>query len=582
MASAMQSAAGAFQQGYRFYQDMQDREQQREARADDRQWQKELRSMKRQKFQRATREAERKRDQARAEKAFNGIGYALAQGQAPSADLIKEANDASGGEVMKAFRNVWSPKKRQAVETLKQGVRGQINDQKQLVSAANLVLQPELSDGIGETFKGKDGKDWTVRRKFVRGIVPNPNGDGVMVDLAVEAADDEGNTHVYGAPATEGRSTSEDDSLVQDIPMDKVVGKVSSLDKLSRMVESNPEFRSQLEQLAVSNGVDPAVFTGSGGEYSYQEFKNGDQIETWMIGPGGEPVRRLASSPRWKPDKPSQKEQEVQDLVRRGVPKEWATDVANGNVSTDVDDFGNVIATNRATGEVRNLGRPGRPAGEGAMEDSAAGTGDADNAQQGGVFDDLAEGTGPISNIRSAVGSVIGPFRDGAMFPGTERARSAIRNFNQTAKQALVNSGRFPVYEQKIVAELLPDPDQFWNDPDAARERLNQLRDFLQRKRDMNAQTIQGGNVTNEKRGELANQNAVIDQVVGLMGSPDGTDTQPDNGQSGAGGTPGGESSRAPISSMNLQQLQQLDPGQLSDQELIQANQRFNELRGGE
>ncbi|WP_440997652.1 hypothetical protein [Arhodomonas sp. SL1] len=595
---ALASAAGAFQQGYRFHQDMRDRERKREANQEDRQWLREKRRMERRRFDTTMDQVERERNQQQLQQTWGGIAHALENGQAPDPQLLEQANELSDGQVMRAFRNVWSPGKRQAIDVLKGGIQGEVNDPKQIANAANLVLQPELSEGVGESFQGEDGKEWTIRRKFVQGVVPSPGGDGVMLDLAVEAVDDEGNRKVYGAPATDGRSAGGEDNMVRNIPLDDVVKKLRGMDNLAAMVESNDQLRGQLEQMAISQGVDPEVFTGNEGEFSYEEFKSGDQIETWVLGPGGEPVRRISTAPRWKPSKPTAKEEEVQNLVDRGVPEEWATDVANGNVTTEMDDFGNVIATNRATGEVRNLGRPGQEGdqrgaegsgqggGRSALESSGQGqpTGAAQQPRGQGddasVFADVAEGTGPLSNIRSAISGVVGPFVDGALFPDTERARSALRNFNQTAKQALVNSNRFPVYEQKIVAELLPDPNQFFNDPDAARERLLELRDFLERKRQRNQESVEAGNITSKRRAALADQNDVLESVIDLMGSPEGGGPQGGSQAGARNGQRGGAD--VPISQMSVDQLDALDPSQLSDQELIEASRRYRQIRGGE
>lgn len=261
---------------------------------------------------------------------------------------------------------------------------------------------------------------------------------------------------------------------------------------------------------------------------------------------------------------PSAREQELQNLVSRGVPPDWAQDVVGGNVDTQMDQFGNVVAVNRATGAVRTLRGPGQqeqqagaPIGPSPQE-QRVGTPEPE-AKKPGVVGVIEQGTGPVSQVQQAVSDVIGPFVDGALFPETTRAKAAIRNFNQTAKISLINSDRFPVYEQKIVAELLPDPAAFFTDPDAERAKLLQLREFLTSKQSLNEHSIESGKITLDEVGRLSNQNASIERVLGFMGTP----------SSG-------------ISGMTIKQLQGLDMESMTDDELTKASERWEELSRGQ
>lgn len=213
--------------------------------------------------------------------------------------------------------------------------------------------------------------------------------------------------------------------------------------------------------------------------------------------------------------KGNETDREIREMIARGVPEGWAQDVARGNVSTEIDDFGNIYAINQTTGEARRL--------QGGMTPLEPDAGE-ERPDRDGVFGALDRGIGPWSNMRAAVTATVGPFFEGAPYEDTAGARSSIRNFTQIAKQSLVNSERFPVYEQKIVAELLPDPSRFWNDPDAARAQLRELHGFLRNRIDENKRSIASGNVTQKELGDLSNQNESIRRVLGLMGSPQESD----------------------------------------------------------
>ncbi|WP_353225492.1 hypothetical protein [Salinisphaera hydrothermalis] len=243
-------------------------------------------------------------------------------------------------------------------------------------------------------------------------------------------------------------------------------------------------------------------------------------------------------------------ERYTRNLIARGMPSGWAEDAAHGNVRAKTDQFGNTRLVNTATGESRELGRPsarGQELGRGASTTSgptsAQDSANQQNAQTSpdtsdNVFSEIEQGTGPIAGARSAVNSFIGPFVKGVPFERTAESRAGIRNFTQDAKTALVNNPRFPVAEQEVVQKLLPDADKFWTDPDAERAKLSKLRQFLQQKKGQNENSINGGRITEKEVGDLANQNAAIDRVLGLMGSPEDAGQQ--SGESLPSGIPQG------------------------------------------
>lgn len=288
--------------------------------------------------------------------------------------------------------------------------------------------------------------------------------------------------------------------------------------------QSYDAFRQDLEQQGLADPGElpeqysPELINRLSGK-AQERLSASDLVE--VQGPQGGsyymPAQQAAGMRAPGGDDNTQTEREVQRYIERGYPRSVAEDIAYGNIDVETDQFGNTYLVNKATGERRVLRGEGNTGGQRgeqvAQQSTEAPSGEA-GADLGQAVE---EGTGPFSMGRAAINAVIGPFVEGTVFPETSRSRAAIRNFNQTAKQALVNSERFPVYEQKIVQQLLPDPDQFFNDPDAEREKLTELRGFLQRKKGRIQESMQAGGITTEERGNLSNQVSTIDRILGLM-----------------------------------------------------------------
>lgn len=268
--------------------------------------------------------------------------------------------------------------------------------------------------------------------------------------------------------------------------------------ELQREDLTDPERRSVAQNLQriQQEGFEPVL------QETQAELEAFERMGTLESGPG--PVKLGEGSRLVDPS--------TGEEIARGDERRPPT----GRYRSEVDQFGNVTIIDSTTGEiVRREGRPGSQA-------PRAGGGPKRRADgQGDVFGAVEEGMGPFANMRAGINNVIGPFMSGIPFEGTNRSRAAIRNFNQEAKTALVNNPRFPVAEQEVVQRILPDPGKFFQDPDAARQDLMELRSFLTNKRQQIQQSMQSGRVTQDEVGKLANQMEAINRVLGLMGDPD-------------------------------------------------------------
>lgn len=286
-----------------------------------------------------------------------------------------------------------------------------------------------------------------------------------------------------------------------------------------RMVDilsSNPDTAPTAAQMQLSQALQPeqARTQTISGEQANQMFGTTLSPGAAVTVESGQQGRRITDVQEPSGQDSTQTEREIQRYMQRGYSRPVAEDIAFGNIDVETDQFGNTYLVNKAEGTRRVI--RGEGGGQG-REQPAQTEGQPGEAQGTDLEEATEEGTGPFSMGRAAINAVVGPFIEGTPFPETSRSRAAIRNFNQTAKQALVNSDRFPVYEQKIVQQLLPNPDQFFNDPDAEREKLTEMRGFLQRKKDRIQASMDSGGITTEERGKLSNQASTIDRILGMM-----------------------------------------------------------------
>lgn len=282
--------------------------------------------------------------------------------------------------------------------------------------------------------------------------------------------------------------------------------------------------------------ADPAKYTTS----------NTVEVE----GPDGRPVRVPmkqaveGATPVYEPaPKQTQRDKDVTALLERGFSQNDANDIAAGRLTvTSPDQFGNVHLVNRATGATRVAIQGG---GQAAAQPPAAvasqsaqiprATPSAEEAARGG--------TGPWSYLGAALNAVVGGVFSTDLFPDTQANRQHLRTLNQVVKVAFINNPKIPVAEQKTVQGFLANPDDFWGSPVTNSKNMADLRDFMVRKRMSNEGSLQNATITTEERGRLANQNAEIDRILGLMGSESSSQAEQPIALPGVGGavqTPGG------------------------------------------
>jgi len=211
------------------------------------------------------------------------------------------------------------------------------------------------------------------------------------------------------------------------------------------------------------------------------------------------------------------REKRIEELQGRGFSRDSASDIAAGDIKViGPDQFGNIFTVNRVTNERRRVvGKQAEYLVSPEFQQQGQAQGPVPIASLSGA---VGKGTGPLAYTQEAISNVFGPFVSGAMFPETTRSRERVRVFSQLAKSALVNNPKFPVAEQKIVQQLLPDVGKFFQDPDAAREKLKELKSVLEGFKGIKQSQASSDKLTQKRRGELSDQISRIDEVLAFIG----------------------------------------------------------------
>jgi len=236
-------------------------------------------------------------------------------------------------------------------------------------------------------------------------------------------------------------------------------------------------------------------------------------------------IRGEIQTHRYSKDKTTERQRRQQQLEDRGFSTALSQDIAAGDVRVvGPDELGEFYTVNLVDGTKSLVSDEDKRAiapavAEAAGEQPAEGTA-AEPARQP-LEEDIGKGTGPFAKIQAGLSNVFGPFMEGALFEDTTNSRQNIRLFSQTAKTALINNPKFPVAEQEVVAGLLPNPDRFFLDPDTARSDLGKLREFLTDKREAKRKESTR-KISTKHKADLSDQISGIDEILSLMGQPEG------------------------------------------------------------
>lgn len=209
--------------------------------------------------------------------------------------------------------------------------------------------------------------------------------------------------------------------------------------------------------------------------------------------------------------KPKQKDKEIQSLIRQGMNRDKAENLAYGRERYELNpNTGVMLYQNDVTGENREIplanmiGEP-RPSPEPGQT----------------LWDYSEHGTGLASALQSAVDV---PLAMAGYTPhqATQQARQGLKTEQGRLRKALSVSPKFPVYEmQAIDREINLEPKVF-DDPKLMRERMISLNRSLKLKVSQYKRMAEDRSLPEDERKALAVGAAHVQNFLDVLGVPEG------------------------------------------------------------
>lgn len=243
--------------------------------------------------------------------------------------------------------------------------------------------------------------------------------------------------------------------------------------------------------------------------------------------------------------KPDELTQKINYNISNGADPTLAVDLALGNITLSQDPTSQqVTMVNKRTRETTALSPDEAATIHHVLtatpaEQQAAAAGTGTPTDQGGLGTGSLEtfaknAPGIINTLAAGVSNTIGQIPSVGLLAGkVQAARENIRQFVQIAKAAVANNPRFPVAEQNMIEQILPDTS-IWTAPNVSVQRVSQLRDLFANIRSAAEQQSKDPAIPAAKRQELLGKVADIDAITYLMG-PDPRVSTPSNGAVGDG-----------------------------------------------
>lgn len=221
--------------------------------------------------------------------------------------------DESEIELLRRYPKYWAaldPDTDASIEQAQQVIDPQspvdANDPESL-AALNQMFGAEINRGEGG-------------QKRVVGMVPGPDGESVMLELEVIGEDGSR----YTAPMTQGRSNREDDDLVMQVPVERLVEQTQGM-RMLRNVFRTPEAQQRASQVL-------GLLRGDSAEsWDLEEHPRLGMIqvnrrtgEIKPVRPGaGSPYDRSGSSNYW--NRPTATQKDIEYMVETGLAPDRET-----------------------------------------------------------------------------------------------------------------------------------------------------------------------------------------------------------------------------------------------------------------
>jgi hypothetical protein len=210
------------------------------------------------------------------------------------------------------------------------------------------------------------------------------------------------------------------------------------------------------------------------------------------------------------------RETRIGELVQRGYPRNYASDVVDGNIRYEVvPQTGAVRRIDRLTGNVNEVPISNLPPQ--VQADLIA----ADEESQKQTLWEAAEsGTGLWSTVRAGASRILGQIPGVPQAEKTEEARQLLSTATNDLARALVINPRFPVAEvERIIREAGTQPGAF-DTPQLMRSRLKVLDSFLKDRLSIAEQDAANVNLPQETRSAQSSNASAIRSFLPRLGIP--------------------------------------------------------------
>lgn len=219
---------------------------------------------------------------------------------------------------------------------------------------------------------------------------------------------------------------------------------------------------------------------------------------------------------------PKQKSRDIRiaEYVGRGIPRDEASDIVDGILEINLNEEGITTVYNPITKETKKYGKIlTKDSSDQKSGSSYISPEDLDPKtveKEKGTVNTIEKIIPRLDNIMSRADNIFGTgnkFKDiGASVAGITpnfidqylidpKVVTAKKDYKQIKKDlqiAMINSQRFPVFEQQQILDMLPDETSFFQDPQAGAIAIKSIKDRLQNKLDESISVLEGETVTTD------------------------------------------------------------------------------------
>ena len=136
------------------------------------------------------------------------------------------------------------------------------------------------------------------------------------------------------------------------------------------------------------------------------------------------------------------------------------------------------------------------------------------------AYDAALNGTGPVNMLRSGLQAGFGFLQEGMDADDAlrEQQRTLLRAIRFVGKTALISNSRMPVAESVLSAELFPDPDKLFVDPDVEAQKFQVIAQMTDALYTHNLRELASGNLNATQRAEAESSLRKVSFLRSLLG----------------------------------------------------------------